>query len=143
MNDFLFGRVEAYTHNGDAKLLASLGLRTTDFGREWTDLGTVEIYPRATENGYNALTGPCPATTVKVEVVAYPAQFWRFTVTRPRDEVMDDEHAPYGFRAVYEPVQVYEISTGSGSFSGYWPAVKLIAEHMLEIKRLDSADAAP
>lgn len=139
MSAFLSGKAEAYVHNGDAKLLASLGLRTTGFTLgERTDLGTVEIYPAETSNPYDCLTGPRPATTVRCEVTALPAQFFRFTITRPRDETIDDESARLGWRSVYEPCDLYEINTGTGGFTDFWPSVKLIAEHMISVKRLDS-----
>ena len=131
MDLFFEGYSSAYI--SDRALLESLGLKVDGFGRDWTDLGTVEVREADTENEYDCLTGPRPAATVKVEVSAMPAQFFRFTITRPQDFVMDDAEAPRGFRAVYEPVEVFEMSTGSGNFSAYWPMAKAIAENMLSV----------
>lgn len=138
MTDF-----EAYTHNGDGKLLATLGLRTSGSGPAWVDLGTVEVAPASASNPYDCLTGPCPASTVKVEVCAMPSMFWRFTITRSRDEVVDDESAPRGWRAVYEPCQVYEMRTGTGSFGEFWPTAEMLAQHWFSISRLDKHDPSP
>lgn len=129
---------EAYTYNGDDKLLASLGLRTSGVGHRWIDLGTVEVVPASDSNPYDCLTGPSPASTVKVEVHSMPSMFWRFTLTRPRDEVVDDPSAPRGWRSVYEPCEVYEMSTGSGGFGEYWPIAEKWALHWFNIKPLDS-----
>jgi hypothetical protein len=126
----------AYEGNGDRKLLAELGLRTHGFGRDWTDIGTV-IHREAEETDH----GLRPATEVKVEVSALPAQFWRFTILRPREEIEDlEEEDENGrdWRCVYTPRQVIQFSTGSGSFSKYWEVAKLIAEHMIGIDHLDS-----
>lgn len=112
-----------------------LGLRTTGFGRDWTDLGTVTVSEAETENPYDSPTGPKPATTVKVEVSALPAQFWRFTVERPRDETEDV--AGGGFRAIYEPMERFVITTGSGGFTNYWPIAKAVAEHLVNIERVE------
>lgn len=130
----IFGESYAYEHNGDLALLQELGISTGPFGREWTDLGTVTVQEAETTNEYHCRTGPRPAAVVKVEVVAYPAQFWRFTVTRPRDETENDPEAPNGFRSVYEPVEVFEITTGSGGFSDYWPIAKAVAQNMVNVK---------
>ena len=134
----LFGPTNAYRHNGDHELLESLGLRTWNFGREWTNLGTVIVREAETANEYHCATGPRPATSVRVEVSAIPAQFWRFTITRPRDETVDDASVEYGFRSVYEPVEVFEITTGSGGFGGYWDIARAVAEHMVDIKAVSS-----
>lgn len=125
---------DAYTHNGDRKLLQELGLAVFGFGVDWIDLGTVVLF-EAEERTYGnpPETKTAPATTVKVEVSCLPAQFWRFTVTRPRDQV--DELGEGRWRTVYEPVEVFEITTGSGGFSGYWPGVKQIAGHCFEVER--------
>lgn len=140
----------AYTHNGDRALMESLGLKVDDFGRDWTDLGTV-IVSEAEDAGF----GPKPASTVKVEVTALPAQFWRFTITRPRDEIEDipDDAPPVPheqgsvgagrWRAVYEPVEVFEMRTGSGAFSTYWPAADLFAQHMLVVAPASRDSQAP
>lgn len=124
----VFGASSAYTHNGDHDLLASLGLKTDDFGREWTPLGTV-VVQEAEPNGE---FGPRPAATVDVEVSALPAQWWRFTISRPRD---DSETVDGEVRGIYEPLERFVMTTASGGFTTYWPIAKLIAEHMLYIER--------
>lgn len=96
----------AYRHNGDHELMTSLGLRTWSFHQEFTDLGTVII---------NEVHEESSAATIKVEVSALPAQFWRFTVTQE------------------EGVTV--LTTGSGGFSDYWPIAKLVADNMLIITK--------
>lgn len=115
-------------YDADLKALADLGLRTTDFDYVWTDLGTVTVQEAEPDGEY----GPRPAATVKVEVSAMPAQFWRFTVTRPRDEA---DTLPGGrVVGVYEPVQVRVVTTGSGRFTDYWPVARMLAENMLEVR---------
>lgn len=116
-------------NDGDVGLLISLGLRTTDFQREFTDLGTVIVEEAEPDGEY----GPKPASTVKVEVAAMPAQFWRFTVTRPQD---NSELVNGKVRGIYEPVEIFILSTGSGRFSEYWPIAKRVAENMLDIKQV-------
>lgn len=112
----------------DQALMESLGLRTGGYGRDWNDLGTV-VRDKGNPHGEY---GPKPPTTIKVEVAALPAKFWRFTVTRPRDAA---ETLPDGtVRGVYEPVEVRVITTGSGAFTDYWPTVELIADHMLDVE---------
>lgn len=134
MFDIFGDTFDAYS--GDKGLMASLGLRTWGFKHEWTDLGTVVVEEADTENEYNCPTGPRPAATVKVEVSAMPAQFWCFTVTRPRDEV---KHLDDGsWHSVYEPVERFEVKTGSGSFSEYWPMAKALAQHTLTVQRIEN-----
>jgi hypothetical protein len=103
-----------FAYDEDAGLMQSLGLRTTDFGREWTDLGTV--------SRKNA--------TIKVEVAATPANFWRFTVTTKEStsDIVRD-------RIITTPLpdKVYLLSTGTGMFIDYWPTVEMVAGHMLVI----------
>lgn len=94
----------------DEVALAMLGLRTTGFTRDWTTLGTVVIHDRTPV-----------ATTVKVEVAALPAQFWRFTVRRPADKDGPVE------------AESLVITTGSGRFTDYWPSVCLVADNCLHI----------
>lgn len=111
----------------DRALMESLGLTTSGFERGWTDLGTVTVQEAEPDGEY----GPRPASTVRVEVCAMPAQFWRFTVTRPKDGA---ETLPDGtVVGVYEPLEVREVTTGSGAFSTYWPVAKRLAEHMLDV----------
>jgi hypothetical protein len=113
----------------DVALMEKLGLRTTDFGREWTDLGTVTVQEAEPNDEY----GPRPASTVKVEVSAMPAQFWRFTVTRPKDDA--EVTADGKVRGIYEPLEIRVITTGSGSFTRYWPVAEMMAEHCLDVER--------
>lgn len=111
----------------DVALMQQLGLRTDNFGRDWTHLGTVTVDEAEPEDRF----GPRPASTVRVEVAALPAQFWRFTVTRPRDEceTVDGE-----VRGIYEPVEVRVITTGSGRFGEYWPVARMVAQHVLSVE---------
>jgi hypothetical protein len=125
------GLMRAYSW--DEPLMRVLGLRTTGFEREWTDLGTVTVEEAEPEGEY----GPRPAATVKVEVLALPAQFWRFTVTRPRDEA---ETVDGEVRGIYEPVEIRVITTGSGSFSEYWPSARLVASHCLNVEVVVDAE---
>lgn len=126
----------------DQAVLLSLGLSThSGIGDDgWVDLGTVVVHRAENQTfGDPEETKICPATTVRVEVYSAPAQFWRFTVTRPRDEIeeLGEADGRRLWRAVYEPVEVFEITTGSGSFSEYWPGVKLVAEHCFEVERVE------
>jgi hypothetical protein len=108
--DAIFGPSHAYEHNGDKALLESLGLRTHNFSREGTFLGTVQTY-----------NGDEPESTVDVTVTSMPAQFWEFKITRFREG---------------DPTQgkeVITVRTGSGGFTTYWPSIELIAGHMLEV----------
>jgi hypothetical protein len=85
------GTAQAYTHNGDASRMLLLGLDTT-FGSDWTDIGTVDLGA---------------GRTIKVEVVATPAQFFRFTVARPG--------------------KVTLLVTNSGGFQDYYDVVERFA----------------
>lgn len=131
-NDFLGGPSQAYLHNGDYGLLKELGLQTGNFGRDWTDLGTVTVREAEEDGEYGAR----PATTVKVEVTALPAQFWRFTITRPRDDSKKIGHPDGSWEVIgiYEPVETIVLTTGSGGFSTYWPTVERFAEHMISVR---------
>lgn len=104
-------------YDKDRTLLQGLGLLTTFGGREFTDIGTVTVHDANPDVGR-------PATTVKVEVGCLPAQFWRFTVVRPRDA------------EEYLPMETLVIGTGSGTFSDYWPAVLLVANHMFYVEEV-------
>lgn len=55
---------------------------------------------------------------IKVEVSAIPAQFWRFSINR-RDGK-----------------EKFVVRTGSGSFSGYWPVAKRVAEFPPDLRCL-------
>jgi hypothetical protein len=102
--DDLWSGGQAY--DVDRDLMLELGLKT-NFNRDWTDVGTVTI----------------GNSTVKVEVAAMPAQFFRFTIRRPVEGKSD----------VYER---FVMSTGSGSFGEYWPAAKHLALNCLDVERL-------
>lgn len=94
-----------YTHNGDADLARELGLRDTIFPHgEWTDVGEVQV-----DRG-----------RVQVEVIAFPAQFWRFTCTH------DSEGEGY-------PERTTVLRTGSGSFASYWPIAEKFAAGMVVV----------
>ena len=101
------------TYPRDRSLMMSLGLSVGRFCRDWTDLGTVVIHEADSEI-------PFP-TTVKVEVSALPAQFWRFTVTRPVDDL--------GPRRP----ETLVVQTGSGAFSDYWPSVRHVADNCFTV----------
>jgi hypothetical protein len=118
-------------YRADVPLMTRLGLRTTGFGNDWTHVGTVEVLPAKAATPDDPHNPFRPATTVKVEVSAHPAQFWRFTITRPQDRCED---LPDGeFRVVHEPVEVIEVRTGSGPFGDYWPMADAIAKHLLTV----------
>jgi hypothetical protein len=125
--------VDRFDYVGDRAVMRWLGLRVDGFGREWTDLGTV-IVEEAKVDEYDV---PRPAATVKVEVQAHPALNWRFTVTRPRDDV--EELGGGRWRAVYEPAERFEITTRSGGFTEYWVAARLVAQRRLVVRELGSA----
>lgn len=114
----IFGEQEAYRHNGDHDLMTSLGLRTSGFGRDWTDLGTVTLDSQREER---------PDTTIKVEVTAVPAQFFRFTITRPNEDNCENGGMP---------LEVFEITTGSGSFGEYYEVALLVAGDRLNVKEI-------
>lgn len=111
----------AYTHNGDRDFMEALGLKVDGFVNDWTDLGTIILYEA---------DGPCPATTVRVEVSAHPAQFWRFTILRSRDESVTIDGRVVG---IYEPRERIVLETGSGGFQDYWGTVTLFANDMLNV----------
>lgn len=131
----LDGPSSAYTHNGDRVLMESLGLQTYGFKREWTDLGTVVVAEaEEIEAGEPPRKKMRPAATVQVEVIAHPAQFFRFTITRPQERIVDQKNKKW--YVIYEPVQRFVIKTGSGGFGDYWPVAKMMAEHMIDVKRV-------
>lgn len=127
----------AYQHNGDHAAMTKLGLKTTGFMDDWTDLGTVEVEAArpATDEGEPFR----PAATVKVEVSSHPAMFWRFTVTRPREEIVyedaSDVNGPW--HVVHEPCEVFEVTTGSGGFTSFWPAAAAVAQDMLNVAKVE------
>jgi len=53
---------------------------------------------------------------IKIWLKALPAQFWEFRI------------------ACGDPKRKYLVTTGSGSLSDFWPAVKLLAEDMLVVE---------
>lgn len=118
----------AYSHNGDAELMRSLGLATA-FGRDWTNLGIVTVEEAEPEGEF----GPRPAALIEVEASAMPAQFWRFTIVRPRD---DAETVGGKVRGVYAPMERFILSTGSGGFGDYWPMAQAVARNMATVERV-------
>lgn len=137
-SDFLLRGCEAYRHNGDYDLMESLGLKTR-FNRAWTDCGTVEVYPAEPAGPGGPYCEPepeKPATTIKVECVAMPAQAWRFTITRPRDVVEDTPDGEYRFRVIYEPVEQFVINTGTGGFTEFYQVALMVAKHMLNVESI-------
>lgn len=119
-------------YSSDKLLLERYGLATQGFRRSWTDLGTAVVIEADPDGEF----GPRPATTVRVEVSAYPVQFWRLTVTRPQENGLNEDGT-----TVYEPCEVLAIKTGSGSFCTYWPAVEMVATHCFEVEARTEAHA--
>lgn len=108
--------VGPYSHNGDDRLFKKLGLKTKGWKKhEWNDLGVVTVHEEDDER-----TPTIPASEVRVEVYACPAQFFRFTILRPQDE------------SIPTPRERIVISTGSGGFRDYWPTAELLAQHRLK-----------
>ena len=56
----------------------------------------------------------CDESTVEIFVTCLPAQFYKFVIK--------------------EDAKVYEMTTGSGTLSDYWPMAKAIAKNMVVIK---------
>lgn len=54
--------------------------------------------------------------SVKIWVTCMPAQFWRFEIITSNNEC-------------------YEVATGSGTLSDYWPSIELILTNMLSVER--------
>lgn len=108
------------------------GLASMRSTNGYVDLGTVTVEEAEPDGEY----GPRPATTIKVEVSAMPAQFYRFTVTRPRS---DSEWVEVGGERKlitnYEPMETLVIGTGSGTFSEYWPMAANVAQRCFEVDR--------
>lgn len=53
---------------------------------------------------------------VEISVTCMPAQFWHFKIITAEG-------------------QIYNVNTGSGSLSTYWPSIELIFEGMLVIRK--------
>jgi len=115
----IFGTSNAY--DSDRKLMESLGLRTYNFDRGWTDLGTVTL-------DWDGSDDKRPKATIKVDVSSMPAQFWKFTITRPNEDNYEND---------YLPLEVFELQTGSGNFHEYWPLAKMVADQMVDIKQIE------
>lgn len=130
---------QAYRHNGDDKLLASLGLKVHGHVEQgakdnWIDLGTVEVEPaREEKGGQPEKLIRYPACTVKVEVACYPAQFWRFTVERYHSRITGDLYGA-GDWSVALKRETITLKTGSGGFNGYWPIAERFAQNMLDVE---------
>lgn len=123
----------AYTHNGDRELLRSLGLKTSATGAgSWVELGTTIVHEAKTiETGRPKRTVDYPACTVTVEVAAYPAQFWRFTVSRYDEEIVEEDGDDWGVRLTE---QRFVLRTGSGGFWRYWPVAEMVAQNLLDVE---------
>jgi hypothetical protein len=88
-------------YDRDRALLEQLGLESMRMvGREWLDLGTAMVAD----------------AQVKIEAIAYPAMFFRFTITG-----LEDRAGTAGI----------VLKTGSGAIHNYWPIVKTFAENMI------------
>lgn len=124
----MFDGGSAYTHNGDRELCEELGLKTTGWGREWTEIGTVIVAEEEYEKDY----GHKHAATVKVEVSCLPAQFFRFTINVP---VFKSEHLDETERSGWYGTKETILSTGSGGIGEYWPVAKLFAEDMISVAK--------
>lgn len=120
--------MDVYWSDADKKLMRELGL-SFEVNRALTDIGTVIVYEAEPDGEF----GPKPATTVKVWCGALPAKFWRFDITRPRDDCDVVDGAVIG---VYEPLEHIVLTTGSGSFFDYWPTVLMFAQHTMDAKYL-------
>lgn len=55
---------------------------------------------------------------VEISVTCMPAQFWHFKIITAED-------------------QMYNVDTGSGSLSEYWPSIELILQGMLVIEKVN------
>ena len=58
-------------------------------------------------------------SVVKIWVCAMPAQFWKFEIF------------------VAQSFKTTNVSTGSGTLSNFWYAIKLIAEDMLDVEKTE------
>jgi hypothetical protein len=130
---------QAYSHNGDDKELARLGLKTNAFKARdaedsWLDLGTVVVQEAREEmTGDPKTPTSFPACTVRVEVACYPAQFWRFTIDR-YDEKLTGDVAGGGEWGVEVRPERFILRTGSGGFSDYWEIAEAFARNMVDVE---------
>lgn len=119
-----------YHHNGDRELAESLGLTDWQKTWEWRDggwiyLGTITS-PTEEDPSCNV-----PGWAIEVEVVALPAQFWRFTVSNSREVQVDGEWT-------YEP-QTFRFSTGSGGLGEFLQVATMFANNVLGLPELVTA----
>jgi hypothetical protein len=68
----------------------------------------------------------CKESTVEIFVTCLPAQFYKFII-KVGLKNYDTDIVSH---------QIYEMTTGSGSLSDYWPMAKAIAENMVVIKEV-------
>ena len=117
----------AQVYTDDRPLMEELGLdHRIIIKREWTLLGTVEM-PK--DEDYDGKYGVKHPTTIKVECSAFPAQFWRFTITRARWDLDRDANS-----GGYDGTEVTVLSTGSGNFRGYWEQIKPFVDNMIGVR---------
>jgi hypothetical protein len=101
----MHGYVKLYDR--DQALLTELGLDPRrSVGAEWLDLGTTRVGD----------------ASVRIEAMARPAMFFRFTITD------------------LEQGASIVIKTGSGAIHNYWQAVKLFAEGLLWAEPITRGD---
>lgn len=110
---FLQSTCKLYDYDVEPMRALGLDVKAATKFSEYTDFGTVVLHERDAEG---------PKTTIKVEMMPMPAQFWRFTVTRPRDAVLPD--------GALERERLV-VTTGSGAFRDFWPMAVAIAENCL------------
>lgn len=96
-------------HEYDIKLLNILGLPTWEAKlNEETYIG--EVFPTKKEIG--------KSISIKIWVTCMPAQFYRFIVNNPSQDIY------------------CEVSTGSGSLAKYYPMALSVADGTLVVKQL-------
>lgn len=117
-----------YTHNGDRALAQDLGLTDWQKTWEWRDGGWIYLGTVTSDSSEDGE----PDWKIDVEVVAMPAQFWRFTIRRHQD-VMDVDGV-WG----HEP-QTIRFSTGSGGLGEFFPVATMLATNMIGMPELVAA----
>jgi hypothetical protein len=113
-----------YTHNGDRALAKDLGL--TDWQTTWEWRAGGWIYLGIVKSDVEE-----EPWEIDVEVVALPAQFWRFTVRRRVDVEVDGVWE-------YEP-QTIRFSTDSGGLGEFFPVAKMFATNTIGMPELVAA----
>lgn len=110
-----------YDHNGDRRLAKSLGLTNVD-NWGWREGGWIYLGTATSDPDVN------PGWAIEVEVVAMPAQFWRFTVRSFNDVEVAGEWE--------KQLQVIRFSTGSGGLGEYYPVASMFATNRLGLPEL-------